>query len=51
VQRAAVATGGDLALGRRRLCSREIRRDGDERVDPWLGRRDAREAGFGQLGG
>jgi len=50
VQRAAIAAGGNLVLGLQRLCSREIRRDGDERIDPGLDRRDAREARFGQLG-
>jgi len=49
VQRAAIAAGGDLVLGLQRLCSREIRRDGDERVDPGLDRRDARQASFGQF--
>jgi len=50
VQCAAIAAGSDLALGLGGLCSRDIRRDRDERVDPRLDRRDAREAGFGQRG-
>jgi len=42
VERAAVAPGGDLALGLARLLARELGRDRDERVQP-RERGDARE--------